>query len=247
MNWNVDADEVGIDLSLRAEGTKIAVFRSSAQVAEALRKASDAGLDLTGVRIVGDNLRTVTEILGRVTVSRHLLRSALGGVWYSVLFSLLAFIFYPQVQTVALVLIGFAGILAGLTLGMWTWFFGNGAKQFRSQKGLVPSSFTLVADGNISQLAGFFASAPGNLLRPEQVLSVPEGGLSAPAANVAVQPELPIQPVPAVAVERVAPEALEPPQYGVRLSQVPEVAAGDSVAPNLGVSESASSEVERPE
>lgn len=212
MKWNVDADEVGIDLQLRADGVRLAVFRSRQEVGQALRQAAEAGVDLAGVRVVGSDLRVVTEILGSVTLSRHVARASFGGLWYAVLLSLLLFLFYPQVNVAALVLLGAGGLLAGLTVGSVTWFFGNGSKQFRTHRGLVPSAYTLVADENIPQLSGFFTSIPGNLLRPEQVSSVSED-----AANSLEEVESSTQSTPVASSEGEEAEILEPPQYGVRL------------------------------
>ncbi|MDO5060224.1 MAG: hypothetical protein Q4D73_01180 [Actinomycetaceae bacterium] len=225
MNWDIDSfAKQGTD-NLEVTGTEVAVFRSAQYAQAAIRSASAAGADLRGLKVVGSDLRSVLYIEGRVTTFKHLLSGLMSGLWISLLVAFGYAVLWTQVSVLVLGLILAAGIFGGLTFASLGLVTGSAAHRFMTQKGLVASRYAIVADRDAQKFIQFFASTPGNLLRPEtalQQLAVTQPVVDSEGAGAdSISETKPVaEAKPQSAVE------LAPPQYGVRLPAPEQTSAG---------------------
>lgn len=216
MNWDIDSfAKQGTD-NLEVTGTEVAVFRSAQYAQAAIRNASATGADLRGLKVVGSDLRSVLYIEGRVTTFKHLLSGLMSGLWIALLFSFGYAVLWTQVSVLVLILILAAGIFGGLSFAAFGLVTGSAAHRFMTQKGLVASRYAIVADRDAQKFIQFFASTPGNLLRPEtalQQLAVTPHTSDSEGAGF----DSSLETKPAAEAKPQSAVQLAPPQYGVRL------------------------------
>lgn len=130
---------------------------------EIVDRLSDNGFPVEKVRIVGNGLRSVEQITGRMTTGKAAGRGALAGMWFGLMIALLFLILAPGY--------GFLGILIwSLIFGaIWGAIFGaighaatGGRRDFSSVQGLEAASYdVLVEADHHHDAAQMLAGLPG--------------------------------------------------------------------------------------
>jgi hypothetical protein len=112
-----------VPVSEAADSTLIASFPSYAEAQRLVDTMSDQGFPVEHVRIVGENLRTVEYVTGRLNLAKAALAGAASGAWFGLLLGLLIGLFtvgesWAWILLVSLVLGLFWGAAFGL-IGHW--------------------------------------------------------------------------------------------------------------------------------
>lgn len=122
-------------------------FPTYAGAERVVDKLSDSGFPVEHVRIVGNGLRTVEYVTGRMTTGRAALAGAASGAWFGLLFGLLIGLFTTGPA--------WFGVLVGSTLigAFWGAAFGflahwatRGRRDFASVKGLEAEQYAVYVD-----------------------------------------------------------------------------------------------------
>ena len=124
-------------------------------------KLSDSGFEVKRLRIVGNDLRSVEQVTGRLTVGRAALLGAGSGAWFGVLIGLIFGLFSPGAVWLSLLL---AGVLIGAG---WGAIFGavahwatRGRRDFTSVKVFEAASYTvMVESAHVAEATRLSASA----------------------------------------------------------------------------------------
>ena len=127
--------------------TELAKFDDYGSAQVLVDRLSDAGFEVQRLRIVGNDLRSVEQVTGRLTVGRAALLGAGSGAWFGVLIGLIFGLFSPGAVWISVLL---AGILIGAG---WGAIFGavahwatRGRRDFTSVKVFEASSYTVMVD-----------------------------------------------------------------------------------------------------
>lgn len=219
MKWDVDAFNEKTRNLLEVKGAEVAVFRTAAHTQAAIKFASEQGVEVAGLRVIGTDLQSVMFIESKVSAVKHLLSGAMSGLWIGALLAFGYSVLSAQVNLLILFLIGLAGLTGGLTLNTVGLITGSAKHQFITQKGLVAARYAIMAENHIPQYIQFFAAVPGNLLVPEVGLGQAGAGAQPNSAPlVSAVPQDTVIPEGGVsAAESAADWAAEEPKYGVRL------------------------------
>ena len=129
------------------EYAELAKFQDYASAQALVDKLSDAGFEVRRVRIVGNDLHSVEQVTGRLTVGRAALLGAGSGAWFGVLIGLLFGLFSPGAVWISV-------LLAGLLIGAgWGAIFGavahwatRGRRDFTSVKVFEAASYTVMVE-----------------------------------------------------------------------------------------------------
>ncbi|EEH63743.1 hypothetical protein HMPREF0044_0762 [Gleimia coleocanis DSM 15436] len=227
MNWDVDAFNDKSKSLLEITGSEVAVFRTPQQTQAAIKFASERGVDVSGLRVVGTDLSSVTYIESRVTAAKHLLSGVMTGMWFAVIFTFGYSVMWSELNPLILGLIILASVLGGVTFNSITLATGSARNRFITQKGLVAARYAILAETHIPQYTQFFASVPGNLLRPETVVAPDQ-------PEVTSQPNMTDLPLTSGSVpcsqkpSEYGSRPDEQPRYGVRLPVSEEQDSADS-------------------
>jgi hypothetical protein len=133
--------------SAAAASTLLASFRTYAEAQSLVDKMSDEGFPVEHVRIVGENLRTVEYVTGRLDLGRAALAGAASGAWFGLLIGLLLGFFtvgesWWWVMLVSLVL----GVVWGATFGLIGHWATNGVRDFSSVQTMEAGRYDVYVD-----------------------------------------------------------------------------------------------------
>jgi hypothetical protein len=109
---------------------------------------SDAGFPVERVRIIGHDMYSVEQVIGRLTKGRAALLGAGGGAWWGLMIGLLLAIFAVNASYVITVLaVGLViGALFGAIFGFVAHWTTGGRRDFSSVNNLVARRYTVEVD-----------------------------------------------------------------------------------------------------
>jgi hypothetical protein len=122
-------------------------------------KMADGGFPVEHVRIVGENLRTVEHVTGRMTLARATLAGLGAGAWFGLFIGLLFGLFTTGESWVAVVLVSvLVGALWGAIFGLVGQLAARGYRDFSSFQTLEAGHYNVYVDAEYaSQAAQFLA------------------------------------------------------------------------------------------
>nr|WP_194241469.1 general stress protein [Galbitalea soli] len=126
------------------KGEALGTYESYLEAQAAVEKLSRADFDVTKVSIVGNDLKTVERVTGKITYGRAAAAGAASGAWFGLFAGLLFFIFTttPNVGYVlAAILIG-AG--SGMLFGVGTFAINRRRRDFTSTHQVIASNYQVV-------------------------------------------------------------------------------------------------------
>lgn len=127
--------------------TKIAGFPTYLEAQKLVDKMSDDGFPVQYVRIVGDDLRLVEHVTGRMTMWKAALMGAAGGAWFGLFIGLLFGLFtagYAWIEVVLTALI--VGAVAGGVFGLVGHWMTRGQRDFSSFQTLEAARYDVYVD-----------------------------------------------------------------------------------------------------
>jgi hypothetical protein len=152
-------------LSNRAHRT-VAAFDTYAEAQRAVDRLSDAGFPVERVAIVGQGLRSVERVTGRLTTGRAALLGASQGAMLGALFGLIVGLVWGPEATLLLLLYGIvAGGLFGALMGAITHAATGGERDFSSVAGLEAERYEVVVDDELAGRAAELLQAPATATR----------------------------------------------------------------------------------
>lgn len=121
-------------------------YAGAEQVVDTL---SDRGFPVEQVRIVGNGLRSVEYVTGRMTTGRAALAGAATGAWLGLLIGLLLALFSPGTAWLGVLLGSTAlGAVWGGMLGFLAHLATRGRRDFSSIKGLEAEQYAVYVDAS---------------------------------------------------------------------------------------------------
>jgi len=190
-------------------GQTVASFPTYEAAQKAVSTLIAAEIPARDIAIVGQGLRSVERVTGRLGYATAARSGAINGVLLGLLFSAILVIGSPSVPIQAFVGVIFVGIAIGMLMSIITYSFVRRRRDFASVMQVVADHYELtIADGSAQ--------------RARQVLGRPS------IPEVSTTPESPTSSPPA-APPTTSDPADEPPRYGERV--VPPAAVAEPAAP----------------
>ena len=199
-------------------GQTVASFPSYEGAQKAVSTLIAGEVPARDIAIVGQGLRSVERVTGRLGYAAAARSGAINGVLLGLLFSAILVIGSPSVPIQAFVGVLFVGIAIGMLLSIVTYSFVRRRRDYASVMQVVADSYDVTI-------------ASGSVQRARQVLGRPDAADAGPASADAMPPGSPV-------ASPATPDAdltAEPPRYGERV--VPPADAGaHPAAPPTGTS-----------
>ncbi|WP_127935594.1 general stress protein [Nonomuraea polychroma] len=128
----------------------IATYRSYQEAQKTVDYLSDHGFPVKGTLIVGVGLRSVEQVVARMTYLRAAGWGALSGAWFGLLVGLFLGIFTATAMSLmAVVLWGLLwGAVAGAIFGLIAHAVQGGHRDFVSEAGLVADKYEVLVDSD---------------------------------------------------------------------------------------------------
>lgn len=187
-------------------GQSVASFPNYEAAQKAVSTLIAAEVPARDIAIVGQGLRSIERVTGRLGYATAARSGAMNGVLLGLLFSAILVIGTPSVPIQAFVGVVFVGIAIGMLMSIITYSFVRRRRDFASVMQVVADHYEVTI-------------AAGSVQRARQVLGRPGTFPQDPAAPAPAAAGAPLAPTP-------TPDAdPEPPRYGERLP--PAVDAAD--------------------
>ena len=128
-------------VSMPTGGVQVGSYEDYAQAQRAVDHLSDEQFPVENVQIVGTDLRSVEQVVGRLTYGRAAAAGAASGAWFGIFVGLLLGIFAPDGSS------WFSSVLTGLLIGVaFGALFGlAGFAATRGQRDFATSGQKIVA------------------------------------------------------------------------------------------------------
>ena len=127
-------------------GLPVGKYATYAEAQRAVDYLSDEEFPVENVTIVGNDLRLVERVTGRLTRGRVALAGALGGAWWGLFVGLLLVLFSkPGVNSLALLALGaLFGAVFGAITALIGYSFTGGQRDFTSTTSVVATSYDVL-------------------------------------------------------------------------------------------------------
>jgi hypothetical protein len=130
-----------------SESSVLASFADYHDAQRLIDRMSDDGFPVESVRIVGEGVRTVEQVTGRMTRGRAALAGAASGAWFGVLIGLLFGLFTAGAAWIWLLLISlFIGAFWGAVFGFVAHWSTRGQRDFSSVMTLQAQRYEVHVD-----------------------------------------------------------------------------------------------------
>lgn len=141
-------DAVDLDVVRDVPQQRLASFTDYLGAQRLVDRMSDDGFPVEHVRIVGDGVRTVEQVTGRMTKGRAALVGAGSGAWFGLLIGLLLglFAFGPTAWITILLLSLLIGALWGAVFGFAAHWATRGQRDFSSVQTLRAQRYDVYVD-----------------------------------------------------------------------------------------------------
>lgn len=126
-------------------GEVLATYETYPEAQQAVDHLAKADVDVAGVSIVGNDLKSVERVTGRLTYARAALAGALSGLWFGLFVGLLLSLIsspaaaFANIGAAALIGAGF-----GLLYGLMSYSFTRRNRDFTSQTQVLASNYQVL-------------------------------------------------------------------------------------------------------
>ncbi len=120
-----------------------ATYPEAQKVVDRLAKADFA---VSGMAIVGSDLKTVERITGRMTYGRAAIAGAASGSWVGLFFGLVLFLFMPAPDFSLVLAAAIIGAGFGMMLGIVSYAVTRRRRDFSSTHQVLASTYQIIID-----------------------------------------------------------------------------------------------------
>ncbi|MFM2353269.1 MAG: hypothetical protein RLZZ608_675 [Actinomycetota bacterium] len=123
-------------------------YESYVEAQKVVDRLAKAEFAITGMAIVGSDLKTVEIITGRLSYGRAALAGAASGTWLGLFFGLLIFVFSPAPEFSTVLAAGLIGAGFGMIFGIISYAIGRRRRDFSSTQQVMASTYQIIIDPN---------------------------------------------------------------------------------------------------
>jgi len=132
-----------------ASYTDLATFADYNPAQSLVDMLSDAHFDVSQVRIVGNDLRSVEQVTGRLTLAKAALTGAAGGAWFGAFAGAFLTFFSTSLVWIIAIIAGLAvGAVAGALYRSVGYWLSRGRRDFSSVQSLEASNYSVMVVGS---------------------------------------------------------------------------------------------------
>ena len=143
--------------STAVASTLVASFPTYAGAQSLVDKMSDQDFPVEHVRIVGENLRTVEYVTGRLNLGKAALAGAASGAWFGILIGLLLGLFTAGESWVWIMLVSLLlGVIWGAAFGLIGHWATRGERDFSSIQTMEAGRYDVYVDAEHAAAAARF-------------------------------------------------------------------------------------------
>ncbi|MFC7430809.1 MULTISPECIES: general stress protein [unclassified Agrococcus] len=146
------------------DGVVVATFSTYAEAQAAVNRISETEGEIRGLAIVGNDLKLVERVVGRLTWGRVAMGGMLRGLSFGIFFALAIYLLMGDAALQSALVLPLLGAAIGIVLAIVTHSIGRRRRQFSSVQQVLASRYDIVAPqaiaGKTMHAIGQRASAP---------------------------------------------------------------------------------------
>jgi len=143
------------------KGDVLGTYETYLEAQRVVDRLSKADLDVKQLAIVGNDLKTVERVTGKVTTLRAALAGTATGAWLGIFVGLVFFIFSPEPNFASVLAAALIGAGFGMLFGVFTFSANRKRRDFTSTHQVLASNYQVIIDPSLT------AKANEVLARPE--------------------------------------------------------------------------------
>lgn len=175
-------------------GDVLGTYDTYPEAQKVVNRLAIADFPVKQLSIVGNDLKTVERITGKLTYGRAALAGAASGAWFGLFLGLLLFLFSPTGDFSFILAAALIGAGFGLLFGVVSYALNRRRRDFTATHQVVASNYQVIIDPNLTARARLVlagdASAAAEPVAADAPLAppAPESATSRPAAAPASGP-----------------------------------------------------------
>lgn len=123
-------------------------------------RLAKADFEVKQLSIVGNDLKTVERVTGKLTYGRAAIAGAASGAWFGLFFGLLLFIFSPTPEFGFVAAAAMIGAGFGTLFGVVTYAINRRRRDFTSTHQVLASNYQIIIDPSLTAKAQDVLSQP---------------------------------------------------------------------------------------
>ncbi len=131
------------------EGVTVATYRSYETAQQAINSLAEAEIDVSGIALVGNDVRVVERVMGRLTWRKVAMAGAMRGLTFGLFLGIVFWLLVPEAGMMVLAM-PILGVAFGMLLSIVTHSFTKKNRQYQSVQQIIPASFDLVAPQEVA-------------------------------------------------------------------------------------------------
>ena len=131
------------------EGVKVASFSTYEAAQQAVNTLAEAEIDISGVALVGTDVRVVESVVGRLTWGRVAMAGAMRGLTFGLFLGIVFWLLVPEAGMVIIAMPVF-GMAFGMLLSLITHSLTRKRRRFSSVQQVIPGSYDLIAPHGVA-------------------------------------------------------------------------------------------------
>jgi hypothetical protein len=144
------------------KGDVLGTYETYVEAQSVVDRLSKADFEVKKLSILGNDLKTVERVTGRLTYGRAAATGAASGAWFGLFFGILLFLFSPSPVLGYVVAAALIGAGFGMLFGIVTYTISRRRRDFTSTHQVLASNYQIIIDPELT------AKAQDVLARPEQ-------------------------------------------------------------------------------
>ena len=131
------------------EGVTVATYRSYETAQQAINSLAEAEIDVSGIALVGSDVRVVERVMGRLTWRKVAMAGAMRGLTFGLFLGIVFWLLVPEAGMMVLAM-PILGVAFGMLLSIVTHSFTKKNRQYQSVQQILPTTFDLVAPQEVA-------------------------------------------------------------------------------------------------
>jgi hypothetical protein len=141
-------------------GDVVGTYDTYPEAQRIVDRLAKAEFEVSKVSIVGNDLKTVERVTGRLTYGRAALAGAASGAWFGVFFGLLILLVYPVTNLAFFGAAALIGAGFGMLFSLIAYAINRRTHDFTSMTQVLASSYQVIVDPDLADKAHAVLARP---------------------------------------------------------------------------------------
>jgi hypothetical protein len=141
-------------------GDVLGTYETYLEAQAIVDKLAKADFEVKKLAIVGNDLKTVERVTGKLSYARTALAGAASGAWFGLFLGFVLFLFSPEPNFASIAAAALIGAGLGMLFSIVTYSFNRRRRDFTSTSQVLASNYQIIIDPQLTAAANVVLAAP---------------------------------------------------------------------------------------